>query len=181
MTWAVHTLAGSRTYTGSVGIGEHISLAPANLRAVAQERNQGFAGTGSQHWDRRGYWETGGQVSPGSGNATGGRPATGRHAHLYALANHAAGRTARPVSRVSRVVRPGVRQLLETVRPCPAYVLTRTSDLLAANPEALALLDGLTDWPPERRNTIRYTFLAVSLLGMRRSSWPRAVRAGLVA
>ena len=29
-------------------------------------------------------------------------------------------------------------------RPCPAYVLTRTSDLLAANPEALALF---TAWP----------------------------------
>src|SRR5215469_13566474 len=60
------------------------------------------------------------------------------HTHLYALANHAAGRTARAVSRVSRVVRPGVRQLLETVRPCPAYVLTRTSDLLAADPEHAA-------------------------------------------
>ena len=80
------------------------------------------------------------------------------HAHLYALANHAAGRTARGSSRVSRVVRPGVRQLLETVRPCPAYVLTRTSDLLAANPEALTLFVGLSDWPTERRNTIRYTF-----------------------
>jgi transcriptional regulator with XRE-family HTH domain len=80
------------------------------------------------------------------------------HAHLYALANHAAGRTARASSRPGRVVRPGVRQLLETVRPCPAYVLTRTSDLLAANAEALALFAGLADWPPERRNTIRYTF-----------------------
>jgi transcriptional regulator with XRE-family HTH domain len=80
------------------------------------------------------------------------------HAHLYALANHAAGRTARGSSRASRVVRPGARQLLETVRPCPAYVLTRTSDLLAANPEALTLFAGLADWPPERRNTIRYTF-----------------------
>ena len=80
------------------------------------------------------------------------------HAHLYALANHAAGRTARGSPPASRVVRPGVRQLLETVRPCPAYVLTRTSDLLAANPEALALFPGLADWPPERRNTIRYTF-----------------------
>ena len=80
------------------------------------------------------------------------------HTHLYALANHAAGRTARAVSRVSRAVRPGVRQLLETVRPCPAYVLTRTMDLLAANPEALILFAGLTDWPAERRNTIRYTF-----------------------
>jgi hypothetical protein len=81
------------------------------------------------------------------------------HAHLYALANHAAGRTARAVSRASRIVGPGVRQLLETVRPCPAYVLTRTSDLLAANPEALTLFAGLADWPPGRRNTIRYTFL----------------------
>jgi transcriptional regulator with XRE-family HTH domain len=80
------------------------------------------------------------------------------HAHLYALANNAAGRIARSSSRASRVVRPGIRQLLETVRPCPAYVLTRTSDLLAANPEALTLFVGLTDWPPGRRNTIRYTF-----------------------
>ena len=80
------------------------------------------------------------------------------HAHLYALANHAAGRTAHGSPRASRVVRVGIRQLLETVRPCPAYVLTRTSDLLAANPEALTLFSGLADWPPERRNTIRYTF-----------------------
>jgi transcriptional regulator with XRE-family HTH domain len=80
------------------------------------------------------------------------------NAHLYALANHAAGRRARSSPPAGRVVRPGVRQLLETVRPCPAYVLTRTSDLLAANPEALALFLGLADWPPERRNTIRYTF-----------------------
>lgn len=80
------------------------------------------------------------------------------HAHLYALANHAAGRTARSPAPASRVVRPGVRQLLQTVRPCPAYVLTRTSDLLAANPEGLILFPGLADWPAERRNTIRYTF-----------------------
>ncbi len=80
------------------------------------------------------------------------------HAHLYALANHAAGRIARSLPRASRVVRPEVRQLLETVRPCPSYVLTRTSDLLAANPEAFTLFTGLADWPPERQNTIRYTF-----------------------
>src|SRR5215469_3179034 len=43
------------------------------------------------------------------------------HAHLYALANHAAGRTAQGPPRASRVVRPGIRQLLETVRPYPAY------------------------------------------------------------
>jgi hypothetical protein len=38
-------------------------------------------------------------------------------------------------------------------------VLTRTSDLLAANPETLTLYAGLADWPPEQRNTIRYIFL----------------------
>jgi transcriptional regulator with XRE-family HTH domain len=81
------------------------------------------------------------------------------HAHLYALANHAAGRTAPPASRASRAVRPGIRHLLETVRPCPAYLLTRTSDLLAANPEGLLLFAGLADWPPARRNTIRHLFL----------------------
>jgi len=81
------------------------------------------------------------------------------HAHLHALANHAAGRTAQGPPRASRAVRPGISQLLETVRPYPAYVLTRTSDLLAANPEALTLFTGLADWPPERQNTIRYTFL----------------------
>lgn len=59
----------------------------------------------------------------------------------------------------SRSVRPGIRQLLENVRPCPAYVLNWISDVLAANPEGLALFDGLVDWPPGRRNTIRYTFL----------------------
>src|SRR5947208_2373928 len=64
------------------------------------------------------------------------------HAHLYALANHAAGRIPRRLPRASHVVRPQIHQLLETVRPCPAYVLTRTSDLLAANPESLALLVG---------------------------------------
>jgi transcriptional regulator with XRE-family HTH domain len=78
--------------------------------------------------------------------------------HLYALANQVAGRSARSRSG-SSVVRPGVRQLLETLRPYPAYVLSRTSDILAANPEVLVLFDGLAEWPAERRNTIRYLFL----------------------
>ena len=43
--------------------------------------------------------------------------------------------------------------------PCPAYLLTRISDILAVNPEALALIAGLQDWPARRRNTIRYTYL----------------------
>jgi transcriptional regulator with XRE-family HTH domain len=78
--------------------------------------------------------------------------------YLYAVANHAAGRSVPAYLRAAREVRPGVRQLLETVRPCPAYLLTRTSDVLAANPEAFFLWPGLADMPEAKRNTIRYTF-----------------------
>ncbi|MEV5748453.1 helix-turn-helix domain-containing protein [Actinoallomurus sp. NPDC052308] len=77
--------------------------------------------------------------------------------HLFALADRAAGRG--PRVRTGQGVRPGIRQLLETLRPCPAYVRNRTNDILVANPEGLALLAGIDDWPPERRNTTRYTFL----------------------
>jgi transcriptional regulator with XRE-family HTH domain len=85
-------------------------------------------------------------------------------AHLYRLADLAAGRRPRPGPGRALVpgrpqVRPGIRQLLGTVRPCPAYVLSRTSDLLAANPEGLALFAGIQDWPAGQRNTIRFTFL----------------------
>jgi transcriptional regulator with XRE-family HTH domain len=80
-------------------------------------------------------------------------------AHLFALANQVAGRAGRTAPGSSRVVRPGIVQLLETVRPYPAYVLSRTSDVLAANPEALALYTGMGQWPPARRNTIRYLLL----------------------
>jgi transcriptional regulator with XRE-family HTH domain len=78
-------------------------------------------------------------------------------AHLFALADHAARR--RPVRRrPDRTVTAGMRMLLENLRPCPALVLSRTCDVLAANPEGLALYHGLAGWPPARRNTIRYMF-----------------------
>ncbi len=81
------------------------------------------------------------------------------HAHLLALADRAAGRTprCRPVD--PQPVRPGLRLLLESLRPGPAYVLNDVNDVLAANPEGLALMPGLDDWPSAQRNTIRYTFL----------------------
>lgn len=88
-------------------------------------------------------------------------------AHLHALARHTAprgqpagggSRRGGPAPGAANAVRPGIRQLLETIRPCPAYVLNPISDVLAANPEALALFDGLAGWPPRRRNTVRYTF-----------------------
>ncbi|MDA2807677.1 helix-turn-helix transcriptional regulator [Nocardiopsis suaedae] len=81
------------------------------------------------------------------------------HAHLLALADRAAGRTPRRPPAPPRSARPGLRLLLESVRPSPAYVLSEVNDVLAANPEGLALMSGLGDWPPAQRNTIRYTFL----------------------
>jgi transcriptional regulator with XRE-family HTH domain len=86
--------------------------------------------------------------------------------HMHELARHparpgrAAGQPARPQPETgAEATRPEIRQLLETLRPCPAYVLNQISDVLAANPEGLVLFYGLADWPPPRRNTARYTFL----------------------
>jgi transcriptional regulator with XRE-family HTH domain len=85
------------------------------------------------------------------------------HAHLYALANEAAQRTPPPRPETdapsSPAVRPPVEQLLEQLRPTPACVLNRISDILAANREAVALFAGLDRWPRARWNTIRYLFL----------------------
>lgn len=80
--------------------------------------------------------------------------------HLFRIAAHVGNpKRARTSLTPSRQVRPAVRQLLETVGPSPAYVLSRTNDLLAANPAAIALLTGIDQWPAARRNTIRYIFL----------------------
>ncbi|GAA2610451.1 transcriptional regulator [Paractinoplanes durhamensis] len=74
--------------------------------------------------------------------------------HLHRLAGGRRG-PARPAPEVARA---GLRQLLDTVRPAPGFVLTPGSDILAENPEGLALLDGLADWPRGRRNIVRYIF-----------------------
>jgi transcriptional regulator with XRE-family HTH domain len=81
------------------------------------------------------------------------------HAHLLALADRAAGRSPRRRPADPQPARAGLRLLLESVRPSPAYVLDDVNDVLAVNPEGLALMAGLADWPPGQRNTIRYTFL----------------------
>jgi len=46
--------------------------------------------------------------------------------------------------------------LVEAVRPNPAYVLDRLSNMVAANPEGLDLYSGFAEIPPHRRNTCRY-------------------------
>ena len=79
--------------------------------------------------------------------------------HLHNLARHAA-RPHRGDSAPQReAVRPTLRQLLTSVGDCPAYVLNRNNDMLAANPSGWALLSGIDQWPPERRNSLRYLFL----------------------
>jgi transcriptional regulator with XRE-family HTH domain len=81
-------------------------------------------------------------------------------AYLRELAAQAArGGAAARKPTASRTVRPTLRQILEAVRPCPAYVVGRTNDMLAANPSGLYLLPGMAEWPARQRNTIRYTFL----------------------
>ncbi|MFT4229276.1 MAG: helix-turn-helix transcriptional regulator [Microbacterium sp.] len=46
--------------------------------------------------------------------------------------------------------------LVEAVRPNPAYVLDRLSNMVAANVEGLALYDGFAEMPAADRNTCRY-------------------------
>src|SRR5919204_4229842 len=77
--------------------------------------------------------------------------------HLHSLARNAAGRAPAPAARVSQP-RPGLLQLLETVRPTPAYILDQVSNVLAANSEGNQLLVGIDAWPRTRRNLIRYVF-----------------------
>jgi transcriptional regulator with XRE-family HTH domain len=79
--------------------------------------------------------------------------------HLRELAARAARSTAQPSAAPGRTVAPGVELLLESMRPNPAHVVGRTSELLAWNPGGLNLLAGLADWPTPQRNVVRYVFL----------------------
>ncbi|MFD9003072.1 helix-turn-helix transcriptional regulator [Streptomyces sp. NPDC059582] len=79
--------------------------------------------------------------------------------HLHTLAIHAARHAPEPPAAPSRTVTPQVRLLLESLRPSPAYVTSRTLDLLAHNSGALALYVGIEDWPAKQRNLARFLFL----------------------
>ncbi|MEU9188453.1 helix-turn-helix transcriptional regulator [Streptomyces sp. NPDC048484] len=81
------------------------------------------------------------------------------HQHLRELAVLAARYAPEPSPPPSRIVRPHLKLVLETMRPSPAYVLSRSMDLLAWNPGGLALYAGLADWPATQRNLARYLFL----------------------
>jgi transcriptional regulator with XRE-family HTH domain len=90
------------------------------------------------------------------------------HEYLRSLAALAARRAPQPPPAPSRSVRRTLTMLLESVRPNPAYVLSRTSDVLAANPGGALLHPGLAQWPARQQNTIRYTFLHPAA----RDLWP---------
>ncbi|MCX4648559.1 MULTISPECIES: helix-turn-helix transcriptional regulator [unclassified Streptomyces] len=81
------------------------------------------------------------------------------HQHLRELAARAARYVPEPPPSPSRTVRPHLKLLLESLRPNPAYVISRSMDMLAWNPGGLALYAGLDDWPLKQRNLARYLFL----------------------
>jgi transcriptional regulator with XRE-family HTH domain len=81
------------------------------------------------------------------------------HEHLRDLAARAARNAPEPPAAPSRTVRPGTKLLLESLRPNPAYVLSRTTDVLASNPGGLRLFAGMESWPAKQRNIARYVFL----------------------
>lgn len=81
------------------------------------------------------------------------------HRHLRELAALAAHYAPEPPPPPSRTVRPHLKLLLETMRPYPAYIVSRSMDFLAGNPGGLALYAGLEEWPAKQRNLARYLFL----------------------
>ncbi|MEV4033929.1 helix-turn-helix transcriptional regulator [Streptomyces umbrinus] len=101
------------------------------------------------------------------------------HEHLRRLAALAACTAPEPPAPPSRTIRPGVKLLLESIRPNPVHVVSRTNDLLAANPGGLRLLAGIEEWPVRRRNIARYVFLHPTARTLFHD-WPAQVR-GCVA
>ncbi|MEY9935212.1 transcriptional regulator with XRE-family HTH domain [Catenulispora sp. GP43] len=84
------------------------------------------------------------------------------HQHLRDLGEIAARPARKTEQRQSRTrtVRQGPMILMEQLRPNPVYIVSRTNDVLAANPAGLALFPGLAGWPAGQRNITRYLFLS---------------------
>ncbi|MCX4831424.1 helix-turn-helix transcriptional regulator [Streptomyces sp. NBC_01016] len=95
--------------------------------------------------------------------------------HLRELAARAARYAPQPPPAPSRTVRPHLRLLLESLRPDPAYIVSRNMDLLAWNPGGLALYAGMADWPHKQRNLARYLFLHPAAQAVL-PDWDRQVR-----
>ncbi|GAA4335561.1 helix-turn-helix transcriptional regulator [Streptomyces venetus] len=78
---------------------------------------------------------------------------------LHELAELASGRFSELPACPQNTVRDSVLRMLESVRPLPAYVVSRYNRVLAANPPGRRLLPGLWGWPEDQRNLTRYVFL----------------------
>lgn len=78
---------------------------------------------------------------------------------LHELVELASGRIGELPASSDHTVRDSVLRMLESVRPLPAYVVSRYNRMLAANPAGRRLLPGLWDWPQGQRNLTRYLFL----------------------
>ncbi|MFD5232146.1 helix-turn-helix domain-containing protein [Streptomyces qaidamensis] len=78
---------------------------------------------------------------------------------LHELAELASGRSSELPACSDHTVRDSVLRMLESVRPLPAYVVSRFNRVLAANPPGRRLMPGLWDWPEDQRNLTRYIFL----------------------
>ncbi|WP_406835365.1 helix-turn-helix domain-containing protein [Streptomyces sp. AHU1] len=78
---------------------------------------------------------------------------------LHELAELASGRVGELPASPDHTVRDSMLRMLESVRPLPAYIVSRYNRVLAANPPGRRLLPGLWDWPQDQRNLTRYLFL----------------------
>jgi len=89
--------------------------------------------------------------------ARGLRLSTDERDHLFSLRPQAAHSTAAHSTAADETTsHERLAALVEAVRPNPAYVLDRLSNVIAANPEGLAMYRGFAELPTAHRNTCRY-------------------------
>jgi transcriptional regulator with XRE-family HTH domain len=96
--------------------------------------------------------------------------------HLRELTARAARSSSTPRPAPSRSIRPEVMLLLASLRPLPAFVLSRSLDVLACNPGGGQLFPGLDEWPASRRNIARYGFLHPAARTLFGDDWDHQIR-----
>jgi transcriptional regulator with XRE-family HTH domain len=75
--------------------------------------------------------------------------------HLYKLRDSPP-ISARPSAAGTSLLVDRMTVMVEAVKPNPAYVMDRLSNVIAANTEGLTLFEGFAELEPEHRNTCRY-------------------------
>ncbi|MFE7571546.1 helix-turn-helix transcriptional regulator [Streptomyces sp. NPDC057539] len=81
------------------------------------------------------------------------------HEHLRDLAEHVIWTPPKASPVPEQTVGTDFAVLVESLRPNPAYVISRTMDVLASNPGGLRLYAGSADRPAGKLNAARYIFL----------------------